>query len=657
MKLSQILKWSTLGGVLLCFVTSSLALTLGRVRGAAILGQSLELTVPVQIAADEDVSGLCFEADVFYGDNRQDASRVVVTNETSRPGLPAVVRVMAYTHVDEPVVTVYLRSGCGQQATRRYVLLADLASEVLPTGARPSVVSEPALAYAQPKAAKPLGKSGAGAVAHAENAETNKKPAPLLQAAKPGLTQAMVKSHSKVLAKNPVAGQPRLKLAPIDLTQEWNPTLKISSELIFAPMDDVKKREEAKALWRVLNASPEDMLRDSARVQDMENSVKLLQDQTAKNRMAMLELAGRLDKAQSQRYSNPLIYSLLALLIACGGVLAYQWRRWRSTSAGSAPWWRDQHAQEKAGAKGLDSVVKEERLQSGLNPVVMPDSALAEIPVAGLTEVDIDLQLAESAFSDLGKSAPFHSKNATEVLTSLPKDNVGGYRDFTHSVPGTLREIHSQEMLDARQQADFFMTLGQYENAIQVLEGCIHDNSASNPLVYLDLLKIFHTLSRKSDYDRYRTQFNQIFTGYVPEYAGFNDSGSGVEGYTDVCRQIVDLWPSKDALEYIEKCMVRTPEHDAMQSFQLEAFRDLLMLHGVVKQLTSHFGADLSSFSTEGTHAPPAPYDADHTSATLPEFSASELSVDLDLSEPMSNSIEFDVSGGSFGQPVSRHQS
>jgi len=657
MKLSQILKWSTLGGVLLCFATSSSALTLGRVRGAAILGQPLELTVPVQIAVDEDVSGLCFEADVFYGENRQNASRVVVTNEASRPGLSAVVRVVAHTHVDEPVVTVYLRSGCGQQTTRRYVLLADLASEVVPTVVRPPAASEPAFAYPQSRAVKPLGRNGAGSVAHGANPETSKKAVPPPQATGPGLTQAMVHSHSKPTTKNPVAGQPRLRLALVDLTQDWEPALKISSELVFSPMDDVKKREEAKALWRALNASLEDILRDNARVQDMESNVKLLQDQTSKNRLTMLELAGRLDKAQSQRYFNPLIYGLIALLIACGVALAHQWRRWRSASAGATPWWRDQHAPENTGVRAPESLLKGGLLQPGVNPVVTKVPAFAESPVVGLTEVDIDLQLAESAFSDLGKPAPFHSKKIPGILTSLPKDNVGGHRDFTHSVPGTMGEIHSQEMLDARQQADFFMTLGQYDDAIHVLEGCIHDSGEFNPLVYLDLLNVFHTLSRKADYERYRTQFNQLFTGLVPEYASFNDGGNGIEDYAEVLEQIVALWPTKEALEHIEKCMVRTAEPAAVQGVRLDAFRDLLMLHGVVKQLTSHVASGLSSSHTAGEHAFPVPHVADQPGATLPQFCASGLSVDLDLSEPMSNGIEFDAAGSPSRQPVLRAQS
>lgn len=118
--------------MLLCSAMESSALTLGRARGAALLGQPFQITVPVQLAVDEDGSGICFEADVFYGDNKQEGSRVSVTPELSASGQPTAVRIQARQPVDEPVVSVYLRSGCGVSTSRRYVLLADLVSEVTP---------------------------------------------------------------------------------------------------------------------------------------------------------------------------------------------------------------------------------------------------------------------------------------------------------------------------------------------------------------------------------------------------------------------------------------------------------------------------------------------------------------------------------------------
>lgn len=648
-----------LGGVLLCSATSSSALTLGRVRGAALLGQPLELTVPVQTTGDEDASGLCFEADVFYGDKPQDVNRIVVTNEASRMGGGTVVRVIAYAHVDEPVVTVYLRSSCGHQTMRRYVLLADLASEVESTLIHSTSDSESALVSAQPATVKSVGRGRAGSTdagktAHSAISETGKSSS-THQTTRSVLQPVAAVSNSKPSARGTVAGQPRLKLAILDLAQDLDPTLKISNELVFPLFDDVKKREEAKVLWRALNTSPEDVLSGGGRVQDMENSVKLLQEQTSKNRLAMLELAGRLEKVQSQRYFNPLIYSLIALLVASGAALAYGWSRWRSAGLGSAPWWRNQNSEEFAAARELDSVLQDEPLQAGVKPVETLDATFTRNPVASLTEVDIDLQLAESAFSDLGKTAPFQSEKSSDLSASSSKEDACVHRNLTPKVPGSAREVNSQEMLDTRQQADFFMTLGQYEDAIHVLEGCIQEGGEPSPLAYLDLLKIFHTLSRKADYDRYRAQFNQLFTGCVPEFPSFHDGGSGLEDYPDVCEQIVALWPSKEALEYIGKCLVRTQEHGFVQEFKLEAYCDLLMLHGVMKQLTLPLKSGLPPLSVVRAHASSVQhtFNVNQATPTLPEFSALGVSVDLDLSEPMSNSIEFDAVGNLADQPTS----
>ena len=51
--------------LLLLAVFDGHALTLGRMRGAAILSQGLDVSVQVAPDADESVASLCLEADVF----------------------------------------------------------------------------------------------------------------------------------------------------------------------------------------------------------------------------------------------------------------------------------------------------------------------------------------------------------------------------------------------------------------------------------------------------------------------------------------------------------------------------------------------------------------------------------------------------------------
>ena len=110
-----------------------MATSLGRHRGAVLIGRPLDISVQAVLDAQEDLSSLCLDADVFYADNKLDKSRVRVTAEKASPtSQDALIRIRSAAVIDEPVVTVYLRVGCQQKTERRYVALADMASETVP---------------------------------------------------------------------------------------------------------------------------------------------------------------------------------------------------------------------------------------------------------------------------------------------------------------------------------------------------------------------------------------------------------------------------------------------------------------------------------------------------------------------------------------------
>jgi hypothetical protein len=230
------------------------------------------------------------------------------------------------------------------------------------------------------------------------------------------------------------------------------------------------------------------------------------------------------------------------------------------------------------------------------------------------------------------------------------------------------RVVNTKEMLDVRQQAEFFMALGQHDDAVRLLEGSIQNNSEANPLVYLDLLKIFHTLSRREDFERYRAEFNQCFTGRVPPYADFLSEGNGLDAYDEICQQIVVLWPTEYTVDFIEQCLVRTSEDDPEQGIDLEAFKDLLLLYGILKRLSQPADSSMVPFSTSRLSSsqvaaleqkvPEVEHiDIEAAAVPLPTISGTvdEPVVDLDLDiggegapdkepEP-GNLIDFDMSG------------
>ncbi len=636
----------------MCAATGSPALTLGRASGAVLLGQPLKLTVPIQLESGEDPSALCPDADVFYGDSKQDASRVGVTSEVSPQSQLVNVYVSARANVDEPVVTVYLRAGCAGKTSRRYVLLADLVTELAPQliDASVSIRSLPTVV-------------ASGTQAKVVDALQNSRFKPATRrmiATGSGLESKQTPSANlkpSVSTRTALSSRPRLKLAPVDLAVDRDPTLKLTNELLLGDLEDLQKRAQAVALWQSLNATPQDVLSAQGRRQALESNLKGLHDVTAKNRQILEELTRRLDKAETERYSNPLVFGLLAALFAFGLGWVYVWTHGQRVGLGVPPWWRDQGSVDRAGIATHDSVAASEHADSGWSHSVLPETS-STVPPEGVetksaaraTEVDIDLP--EDVPVVVSRKLGSRPEAARAVMVSRALE----HHDFADSMTTTLRAVNTKEMMDIRQQAEFFMTLGQHQEAVAMLAENIDAGADSNPLVYLDLLKVLHTLGRKAEYDQYRHAFNAIFSGRIPEYADFNRSGNGLEAYPNVCSRIVQLWPSEEAVDYIEECLVRSFVGDAANGFDLEAFRDLLMLHGVARRVDSSLDTGFSAFSTVrmATSEPDSsPISHEEADAFLAEDDqplagrsddpGKDAAVDFDVSEPPGNLIEFDA--------------
>lgn len=664
MKQKNTKKYLVVAVALACAATTSSALTLGRVRGAVLLGQPLSLTVAIQAEADEAAADLCFDADVYYGDLRQEASRISVVPLRQEGGVPNAVKVSVAAPVDEPVVTVYLRSSCGPKTSRKYVLLSDLASELTPS--LPGEVSA--------RSARPMPQAVPG-----------EPTVPALVTANPVVKQVSVKSAAQP-QKPRIALQPevdtaranaslkpsggtkaRLKLSILDLVDIKDPSLKLSNELSNPPSEDPQKREAAAALWRSLNTSPQDLIDESARQKALADDLKSLRDLSGKNQRDLQDLSGRLLKAESERYFNPLIYALAGLLLIVGGALGALLLKLRRGGREDTPWWRSDSEQyhevlDTAQASQQDPAIA--NLSSQPNPGVssvpphpsQPAAIGPDFSNSGL-DIELDLDTSEPAAPVLEVPHPVQRKELAAAVGNKGAVVPGAHRDLSHSMHASLHAINTQEMLDVRQQADFFMTLGQHEEAIGLLEGSIQESEASNPLVYLDLLKVLHTLSRKPAFDHYRAEFNSIFTGRVPAYATFGQPGNSLDAYPQICAEISDLWNTDSAVEFLEQCMVRRAEDAPELYFDLDAFRDLLLLHAVASRFRLNSISDSGLMPFSAAKMATADEHSAGVLAVMPEGLSemtmpvvpvepvgSELSVDLDLSSD-NNLIDFDASG------------
>ena len=605
---------------------NSAALTLGRVRGAALVGQPLDVTIQAQISGDETPGSLCAEADVFHADTRQEPSRVRVTVEGATQQT-ANIRVTSSTPVDEPVVTIYLKAGCSQKITRRYVMLADVPTEpaavvapslpvvvppvvAAPSAAAPSSATAPGGAGPADTGSNWAGAQAAPAVAAAAPAQAtsptrkrppapaktrqaiNKKPLP-----KPAVVAkvetpppAAVKKEEIAVAPKAAASstatKPKLEEKPAPIAESGQSRLKLDPMLSLA--------ERVTTLEATATAPTPEAARDAQRVQTLEESVKTLVALAAKNEASMLDMRNRLQKAEAER-GVPMawLYGLGALSLACLAGLAYLLMRQKSGEAKAErdDWWSPSKSAPTSVIQNRDAATAPPSGRGALRDdgastvAVNPQS---RAPAAAMmqdnpeSEIDVSLvEMSESNFDNLMRSGQAHGalrKGPLPAATDMASTRVQPME--------IARSINSEQIFDIRQQAAFFVSLGQTDQAVRILENSINERGESSPLLYLDLLDIFHSLGLKQDYHQFREDFNLLFNSRVPEFSDYQNEGRSLEEYPHVLAHVTALWSTVKAQMVIEASIFRDPLDDKSKPFELAAFRDLLLLHAVAQSNT-----------------------------------------------------------------------
>ena len=582
--------------VLLFTVLSSVALTLGRSSGVALVGRTLDVAIQVTLDSPGQAADLCPEADVFHGDSRVDASRVTARVEQAS-GQNAVIRVRSSLAVDEPVVTVYLRLGCTQKITRRYVLLAEEPGEfVAPVAAAlpaPTPIPAPAPATRNtPPAAAAAAPRGAAERPSAIRSRGATDTAMTPRGAAAGkLETSLAPTRSQSGARvDSRAGRSRLTVDMLDLTPERAPQLRSSTGLSGAPTSNEQVRAQAAALWRSINAQPEDMLRDLQRVQALETDVKGLRTLVAGNDRTLTELREQLNQARQERSLTLAAIALLALLLAA---MVVTWWLRRGERTGSREWWSRRDAADATATSGDPS----------RHPA--PSGASAVRPARKL-DLRVDDSMFESlkapALSPVPPVVAAAARSPARAVVPAPPDSVSGpgsifHSSFQSSQVASMRMVKAEELVDIQQQADFFMSLGQTEQAIEVLESHIHNNTETSALVWLDLLAIYRALKRRQDYELLRTDFQRVFNAEVPAYDSTPTVSGGLEDYPRALTRITALWPSPKVMDVIEESIFRRPGMAGAEPFDLEAYRELVMLYNLGREVVRPDPVPAADFS------------------------------------------------------------
>ena len=603
------------GLFLLLIAFGSQALTLGRASSSALIGRPLDLAIAVQVDAGETAAALCFDAEVFHGDVRQDPVRVkVLVEPTAQPNM-LNVRVLSATAVDEPVVTVYLRTGCGQKTTRRYVLLADFPSELTsspaPSKLNPNPLPAAGAVLAAPVAAADKGDLGPRKPRSSEPQSPSNPRAPAKTAALPS-KGAAVTSGRPVERR---AGQPRLQLDPLELFSDR-----------IANLDSA-----------VTFDAPPDALENIQKIKTLEDSLSSLRLLASKNEASLSDLQTRLQKAESNSFSRQTGYLLMALALACLAALAAAavlWWRQRPAPV-SEGWWGNAGAE----ASAVSPVPATKKTVDTVPAKLATDPVLSQWPSSSHSR---SRSVSRFGSSELPRSGFGVNVNMTEMSDSAFKDfmppgtqpgrssKVADTTPVVAPAPRPARDLNSETILDIRQQAEFFVSLGQTERAAQLLRREIKESEEANPFVYLDLLALFHSLGLKSEFQQLRESFEHLFCCRIPAFTFFKNRSLDLESYPEVLAHIVGIWGQPDVLVWLESCIFQIPGRNGSPGFDLAAFQDLLFLHAVARIRSESPDSQSGGKPGAGAVFPSTRAQPATPPQALPPFDA----LDLDLSSP-----------------------
>jgi hypothetical protein len=288
------------------------------------------------------------------------------------------------------------------------------------------------------------------------------------------------------------------------------------------------------------------------RIQALQTELKALREQFAQTSQQLLEMRSQLSAMQSEQW-DPLWLYVLA------GMCALSWVG-LTVVARQGGWMQGQVSSSRPSPK------KDVQPWWSAHPLAQQGFKDVAAPSVARSQPQPLKQALEEPLKD-----PHAYKVEAALLEDLP----------TPTMQSHLKAMGSEELFDIRQQAEFFMSLGQHDQAIEVLKQRIEMDQLTSPLVYLDLFHIYHMLGMRPDFAQLRNTFNRLFYGHVPEFAKYGHAGKDLESYELLTRQICERWNTPQAPDLLAQCIYRSDSRPATDFVDVPAFQDLILLYEI----------------------------------------------------------------------------
>jgi len=235
-----------------------------------------------------------------------------------------------------------------------------------------------------------------------------------------------------------------------------------------------------------------------------------------------------------------------------------------------------------------------------------------------------------------GIAPPLNEATMTSmrVLTEPPAGEV--VEQPTMPAPRTRRELSAEEVIDLEQQADFFIALGQEDQAIDLLMSHVRSSGGTSPMPYLKLLGIFHGRSDGDAYERMRERFNRRFNSFAPAWESYGRQTRTLETYEPEFQRVMAAWSTPSpAVTLLQALLYRRDA--STEVFELPAYEELLLLYAIARDVLEHTtnpdGVDLLLPLGKDHEEPPIMH---YELTRPPEAWMPQADIQLDIGEPPS---------------------
>ena len=562
------------------------AIGFGRVAGSVVLGQALDLPVPLRLDPGERIGPECVSAEVAAGESRFGRDQVRVKLEPSKAGGATdsdwVARVTTQSAIVEPVIEVTLTVGCERRFSRRFTAFAD------PPSSAPSVAAVPP---ARAPATVPLVGADSQVIAEAPATARQPRPAASAQArrharaASDTAAPSRVRAAQRRSAESSAVARPTAQAGSRLVLEPSPPRLKLDLEDPFiVPPTRVAEAGSADSGASASGEASATDAADAARMRALEKSVSELRQQGAAERERAAALQARLAEAERRGQAVPWLASVLALALLVAGWMTLRLRRQQARSE-PPQWGTPQGEPVEEAAASFSELQPPREWRTAESPA---HSGFANL----LSDARAPLPAALSIARDTVPPPVAIPEKAYERTTALAGPTMMVLE--SSGAAAGVREVSVEELLDLEQQADFFIALGQEDAAIDLLMSHLRSTGGLSPLPYTKLLEIYRRQGDRDAFERIRARFNRRFNAYAPDWEAGPMSGRALEEYPQAMQELQAHWPQPlDAMAVLEAMLFR--KNAAHELFDLPAYKDVLLMYAIARDLWQQGGSPQQS--------------------------------------------------------------